>query len=85
MGDSPNNSAVNNYMQMWEMKNLFVCGASAFPHFGATNPTLTLGALTYRASESIIEYLDNNGGLLVKAKSRFTFVLFLNSKNIYKY
>ncbi|MFD1361322.1 GMC family oxidoreductase [Lentibacillus salinarum] len=67
MGDSPENSAVNNYSQMWEMDNLFVCGASAFPHFGITNPTLTVGALTYRASEGIIDYLDNEGGLLVSS------------------
>lgn len=72
MGDSPDNSAVNNYMQMWEMENLFVCGASAFPHFGATNPTLTLGALTYRASEGIIDYLDGKTGMLVEAKTKTT-------------
>jgi gluconate 2-dehydrogenase alpha chain len=68
MGDNPETSAVNNYMQMWEMDNLFVCGASSFPHFGAGNPTLTMGALTYRAAEGIIEYLENGGGQLVKAK-----------------
>ena len=32
MGENPGNSAVNNYMQMWDMENLFVVGASAFPH-----------------------------------------------------
>ncbi|WP_338448224.1 GMC family oxidoreductase [Niallia oryzisoli] len=65
MGNDPEASAVNNYLQMWDMENLFVCGASAFPHFGPTNPTLTLGALTYRATEGMIEYLKNGGGLLV--------------------
>ncbi len=70
MGDDPETSVVNNYMQMWEMNNLFVCGASAFPHFGITNPTLTVGALTYRAAEGIIDYLDNGEKLLVKAESR---------------
>lgn len=69
MGDSSDNSAVNNYMQMRDMENLFVYGASAFPHFDATNPTLTLGALTYRATEGMIEYLENDGGLLVESKS----------------
>lgn len=68
MGSDPETSAVNNYLQMWGMENLFVCGASAFPHFGATNPTLTLGALTYRATEGMIQYLENGGGILVDAE-----------------
>ena len=72
MGDSPDNSAVNNYMQMWDIENLFVCGASAFPHFGATNPTLTMGALTYRATEGMIKYLDGEKGMLVEAKTKTT-------------
>lgn len=65
MGAEPETSAVNTYLQMWEIDNLFVCGASAFPHFGATNPTLTLSALTYRATEGMIKYLKDGGGLLV--------------------
>lgn len=73
MGDDTETSAVNNYMQMWDMENLFVCGASAFPHFGPTNPTLTMGALTYRATEGMMEYLDGDGGMLVQAKTRTTF------------
>lgn len=73
MGEDPETSAVNNYLQMWDMENLFVCGASAFPHFGATNPTLTLGALTYRATEGMMEYLDGDGGLLVDAPKKSTF------------
>ncbi|QQK76826.1 GMC family oxidoreductase [Salicibibacter cibarius] len=70
MGDSPDTSAVNNYLQMWDMDNLFVVGASAFPHFGAPNPTATAGALAYRAAEGIEEYLENGGGLLVKERER---------------
>lgn len=70
MGENPENSAVNNYLQMWDMENLFVCGASAFPHSGPTNPTLTLGALTYRATEGMIKYLeDSEKGMLVEVKS----------------
>ena len=55
-------------MQMWDVDNLFVCGASAFPHFGPTNPTPTVGALAYRATEGMIEYLKNGGGPLVPKK-----------------
>lgn len=68
MGDDPSNSAVNNYSQMWDMNNLFIFGATVFPQFGPTNPTLTLGALAYRATEGMIEYLENGGGQLVNTK-----------------
>lgn len=69
MGDSPDDSAVNNYSQMWDMDNLFVFGATVFPQFGPTNPTLTLGALAYRATEGMKEYLEN-GGQLVEANRK---------------
>lgn len=41
-------------MQHWNMPNLFVIGASAFPHNAAPNPTLTVLALTYMASDAMI-------------------------------
>src|SRR5699024_4340255 len=66
MGESPEVSAVNNYSQMWNMENLFVVGGSSFPHFSCYNPTETIGALAYRAAEGMIEYLENDGGLLVE-------------------
>ncbi|GEN89046.1 GMC family oxidoreductase [Oceanobacillus sojae] len=69
MGKDPETSAVNSYLQMWDMDNLFVCGASAFPHFSCTNPTTTAAALTYRAAEGMMEFLKN-GGQLVEAKSQ---------------
>ncbi|KGR79796.1 GMC family oxidoreductase [Ureibacillus manganicus] len=68
MGSDPNTSAVNKYLQLWDMDNLFVCGASAFPHFSCTNPTTTAAALTYHAVEGMIKYLKEGGGLLVQAK-----------------
>ncbi|HLR03564.1 MAG TPA: GMC family oxidoreductase [Virgibacillus sp.] len=70
MGDDPETSAVNNYSQMWDMENLFVVGGSSFPHFSSSNPTDTIGALAYRASEGMIEYLKNGGGLLVDRKQK---------------
>jgi len=69
MEDDPNTSAVNSYLQMWDVENLFVVGASAFPHFGNYNPTGTVGALAYRAADGIEKYLSNSGGLLVKSKN----------------
>src|SRR5690625_4959604 len=67
MGDDPETSAVNNYLQMWDAENLFVVGASALPHFGGRHPTATVGALAYRAAEGIEKYLKD-GGMLVEAK-----------------
>lgn len=70
MGDDPQTSAVNNYLQMWDVDNLFVVGGSAFPQFGGHHPTSTIGALAYRAAEGIEKYLDNKGGQLVKQRSK---------------
>ena len=68
MGDDPETSAVNNYLQMWDVDNLFVVGGSAFPQFGGIHPTPTIGALAYRASEGIDKYLKNGGGMLAEGK-----------------
>ncbi|MED4227021.1 GMC family oxidoreductase [Neobacillus cucumis] len=61
MGADPATSAVNNYLQMWDMDNLFVIGASAFPHNSGYNPTDTVGAFAYRAAEGILKYRDKGG------------------------
>ena len=47
MGTSPRDSAVNKYLQSWDVPNVFVVGASAFPHNSAYNPTGPVGALAY--------------------------------------
>ena len=52
-GDRPENSVVNKYMQSWELPNLFVVGASAFPQITSFNPTGTVGALAYYAADAI--------------------------------
>ncbi|CEH30963.1 GMC family oxidoreductase [Aneurinibacillus migulanus] len=64
MGNSPDTSAVNNYLQMWDAENVFVIGASAFPHNSGYNPTGTVGALAYRAAEGIIKYHQKGGSLV---------------------
>ncbi|MNY73251.1 Gluconate 2-dehydrogenase flavoprotein precursor [compost metagenome] len=63
MGGDPSTSAVNNYLQMWDAENVFVVGASAFAHNSGYNPTGTVGALAYRASEGIAKYLKSGGML----------------------
>ncbi|MBB5181422.1 gluconate 2-dehydrogenase alpha chain [Planomicrobium koreense] len=64
MGADPANSVVNNYLQHWDMENLFVVGAGNFAHNGGYNPTGTVGALAYRCAEGIINYSKNGGSLV---------------------
>ncbi|MET3290776.1 UNVERIFIED_CONTAM: gluconate 2-dehydrogenase alpha chain [Brevibacillus sp. OAP136] len=64
MGTSPDTSAVNTWLQMWDTENLFVIGASAFPQNSGYNPTGTVGALAYRTAEGILKYHKGSGGLL---------------------
>ncbi len=64
MGDDPATSAVNRYLQSWDVPNVFVIGASAFPQNGANNPTATVGALACWAADAIREtYLKRPGPL----------------------
>jgi gluconate 2-dehydrogenase alpha chain len=64
MGTDPATSAVNRYLQSWDVNNVFVIGGSAFPQNGANNPTATIGALAFRAADAIRErYLKRPGSL----------------------
>ena len=64
MGASPEKSVLNTYLQHWDVPNLFVVGASAFPQNASMNPTLTVLAVTYRAADALIgRYLKNPGRL----------------------
>ncbi len=65
MGDDPATSAVNPYLQSWDVPNVFVIGASAFPQNSAFNPTGTVGALTCRTVDAIKDqYLKRPGVLM---------------------
>ena len=64
MGADPATSAVNKYLQSWDVPNVFVIGASAYPQNGGYNPTGTVGALTYWALDAIKNrYLPRPGSL----------------------
>jgi len=64
-GDSPSNSVVNKYLQSWDVSNVFVFGASAFPQNSGYNPTGTVGGMTYFAIDQIkSQYLKNPGPLV---------------------
>jgi gluconate 2-dehydrogenase alpha chain len=67
MGNDPNTSVVNRYLQSWDVPNLFVIGASAFPQNASYNPTNTVGALAYWAADAIVNrYLKSPGPLVPK-------------------
>jgi gluconate 2-dehydrogenase alpha chain len=58
-------SALNRYLQSWDVPNLFVTGASAFPQNIGYNPTGLIGGLTYFAAHAIkTKYLKNPGPLV---------------------
>jgi gluconate 2-dehydrogenase alpha chain len=64
MGAQPGTSAVNTWLQSWDVTNVFVVGASAFPHNSAYNPTGPLAALAYRSAEAIRDRYLKHPGLL---------------------
>src|SRR5699024_6120468 len=72
MGEDPETSAVNSYLQMWDTENLFVVGGSVYPHHSGYNATGTLCALAYRAPEGMIDYLEGDRGLLVRPTEKTT-------------
>jgi gluconate 2-dehydrogenase alpha chain len=67
MGADPKTSAVNKYLQSWDVPNVFVVGASAFAHNAGMNPTGTVGALAYWAAEAITTKYIKSPGALVHA------------------
>ena len=68
MGTNPRDSVLNTYLQSWDVPNLFVPGANAFPQNPGYNPTGTVAAITYRCAEAIrSHYLKAPGQPLVHA------------------
>lgn len=51
MGADAKTSVLNQYNQSWEVRNLFVVDAAAFTSGTHKNPTLTIMALSWRASD----------------------------------
>jgi gluconate 2-dehydrogenase alpha chain len=67
MGTDPKTSALNRYLQSWDVDNLFVLGATAFPQNAGYNPTGTVGALAFWAADAIISQYLKQPGALVQA------------------
>ncbi len=57
MGDNPKNSVLNKWNQSHDIKNLFVVDGSSFVTGGTQNPTMTILALSMRASEYLADRL----------------------------
>jgi gluconate 2-dehydrogenase alpha chain len=65
MGADPKTSAVNKYLQSWDVPNVFVLGANTFAHGIGYNPTGLVGALAYWAASNIrSQYLLHPGPLV---------------------
>ncbi len=57
MGDNPKTSVLNKWNQSHDVKNLFVVDGSSFVTGGSQNPTMTILALSMRASEYLAEQM----------------------------
>jgi choline dehydrogenase-like flavoprotein len=55
MGNSPKTSVLNGFCQTHDVKNLFVTDAASFVSNPDKNPTLTIMALSWRASEYLLD------------------------------
>lgn len=65
MSKTPRDGVVNRYLQSWDVSNVFVVGASAFPHNSAYNPTGPVGALAYWTADAITGRYRQRPGPLV--------------------
>ncbi len=57
MGDDPSRSVLNQFCQSWEVDNLFVTDGACFVSNADKNPTLSIMAIAWRASDYIVEQL----------------------------
>lgn len=55
MGDDPKTSVLNPNCQAWDCENLFVADGAPFVGNSDKNPTLTIMALAWRTSDSVID------------------------------
>jgi gluconate 2-dehydrogenase alpha chain len=66
-GESPKDSALNKYMQSWDVHNVFAPGGNAFPHNFQANPTALIGAMTIMSARAIRDQYLKNPGPMVQA------------------
>jgi gluconate 2-dehydrogenase alpha chain len=63
MGSEPHSSVVSPHLQHWDAPNLFVVGASVYPHNSGYNPTGPLAALALRLGDDVSRYIERPGML----------------------
>jgi len=56
MGADPTTSVVSPHLQHWDAHNLFVVGASVYPHNSSYNPTGPLAAMALRLGDDLVRY-----------------------------
>jgi gluconate 2-dehydrogenase alpha chain len=57
MGADPATSVVSPHLQHWDAENVFVVGASVYPHNSGYNPTGPLAALALRLGDDLVRYV----------------------------
>jgi choline dehydrogenase-like flavoprotein len=55
MGADPKSSVVNQWLQSWDVKNLFITDGAPFPSNADKNPTLTIMALAWRSADYMLQ------------------------------
>jgi choline dehydrogenase-like flavoprotein len=55
MGTNPSNSVLNQFCQAWEVDNLFVADGGCFVSNADKNPTLSIMAIAWRASDYLLD------------------------------
>jgi len=58
MGSDPARSVLNQFCQSWEVDNLFVTDGACFVSNADKNPTLSIMAIAWRASDYIVEQMS---------------------------
>lgn len=58
MGTNSNNSVVDKYQKCWDYDNLYMIGCGSMPTVSTSNPTLTMAAITFMATEQIVRDLE---------------------------
>ena len=59
MGTDPDHSVVDAGQRSHDVQNLWITGSGSFPTVATANPTLTLMALAFKSSQSILSALGN--------------------------